>query len=133
LRIRADQFTGGIAALPDGGFLIAAQSLGDWYEIKAGGVMRVSADSIVTPVLCASSAYLRTRAEGRDLYLSGRAVTDALTDFPPSDLAVTPDGSIVLNYVTATPRFVCSPRPAARSASPLRWRPARSCPCSAAG
>jgi hypothetical protein len=58
--------------------------------------MRVSADSIVTPVLCASSAYLG-RA-GRDLYLSGRAVTDALTDFPPSDLAVTADGSIVLNY-----------------------------------
>jgi hypothetical protein len=96
LRIRADEFAGGIAALPDGGFLIAAQSLGDWYETKAGGVMRVSADSIVTPVLCASSAYLG-RA-GRDLYLSGRAVTDALTDFPPSDLAVTADGSIVLNY-----------------------------------
>jgi sugar lactone lactonase YvrE len=97
LRIRADEFTGGFAALPDGGFLIAAQSLEAGDESKAGGVMRVSADGIVTPVLCASSAY-QGRAEGRDLYLSGRAVSNALTDFPPSDLAVTADGSIVLNY-----------------------------------
>jgi hypothetical protein len=97
LRILADAFTGGIAALPDGGFMVAAHFLGDDYEAKTGGLMRVSADGVVTPVLCASSAF-PGRADGRDLYLSGRAVDDAFRDFLSSDLAVTADGNIVLSY-----------------------------------
>ena len=94
LRIYAEKFTGGIAALLDGGFLIAAESLGSYYFPKPGGLMRVSGDGVVTPVLCAFPG----RADGRDLYLSGRGVTDVFDDFPPSDLAVTAEGSIVLSY-----------------------------------
>ena len=41
--------------------------------------MRVSAAGAVTPVLCESGAYPH-RADGRDLYVSGRAVADAFTD-----------------------------------------------------
>jgi streptogramin lyase len=89
LRIPGEELTG-IAALPDGGFVLAAASLGGDSYPPSGGVMRVSADGIVTPILCASG-----RA---DPYLSGRAVSDTFTDFPPSDVAVTADGSIVLNY-----------------------------------
>jgi hypothetical protein len=94
LRILVDEFSGGIAALPDGGFLIAVGSLG---EVQAGGLMRVSAAGTAAPVLCASGAYPH-RADGRDLYLSGRAVTDAFTDDAPSDVAVTADGGILLSY-----------------------------------
>jgi hypothetical protein len=96
LRILTREFTG-IAPLPDGGFLIAAESRGVGYDPPPAALMRVSADGDVTPLLCTSSAYPR-RPDGRDLYLSGRAVTDAFADFPPSDLAVTADGSIVLSY-----------------------------------
>ena len=97
LRIPAEEFTGGIAPLPDGGFLIAAKSLDDDQEPDTAGMMRVSADGVVAAILCASSQG-PGRADGRDLYLSGRAVSDAFTDFPPLDLAVTADGSIVLSY-----------------------------------
>jgi hypothetical protein len=85
-RFPADQRSGKIAALPDGGFLIAANVLGDTYRLRAGGVMRVSAAGAVTPVLCESGAY-PYRADGRDLYASGRAVADAFTVDPPSSLA----------------------------------------------
>ena len=57
--------------------------------------MRVTADGVVTPILCASDAF---RADGRHLYPSGRPVTDAFEETPPSDLAVTVDGGIVLSY-----------------------------------
>jgi hypothetical protein len=96
-RFPADQRSGKIAALPDGGFLIAANVLGDTYRLRAGGVMRVSAAGAVTPVLCESGAY-PYRADGRDLYASGRAVADAFTVDPPSSLAVTADGGIVAGY-----------------------------------
>jgi hypothetical protein len=88
---------GGIAALPDGGFLIAPEELGSYYGFpKPGGLMHVSADGVVTPVLCASPAF--PGADGRYLYPSGRAVTDVVDDVPPADVAVTADGSIVLGY-----------------------------------
>lgn len=95
LRISAAASRGGIAALPDGGFLIAAQWLGSYYSYNAGGLMRVAADGVVTPILCASDAF---RADGRHLYPSGRPVTDAFDEIPPSDLAVTVDGGVVLSY-----------------------------------
>ena len=59
--------------------------------------MRVSAAGAVTPVLCESGA-IPYRGDGRDLYASGRAVADAFTVDPPSALAVTADGAIVLGY-----------------------------------
>lgn len=95
LRIAAKNFTGGIAALPDGGLLIAARSFRSYYSPTAGGLMRVTADGVVTPIVCASHAF---RADGRDLYPSGRAVTDVFDEIPPSDLALTVDGGVVLSY-----------------------------------
>ena len=94
LRVPSDGFSGAVAALPDGGFLIAAEYLDDDYDPETGGMLRVSADGVVTPVLCAGNT--GDRVDGRDLYVSGRAVTDAFAP-PPSDLAVTADGSIVLS------------------------------------
>jgi sugar lactone lactonase YvrE len=96
LRIYSEKFTGGIAALPDGGFLIAAEELGGYYRPKPGGLMRVSADGVITPMLCAGSEFWSP--DGRYVYPLGRAVTDVVDEFPPADLAVTADGSIVLGY-----------------------------------
>src|SRR5829696_84140 len=96
-RFPADARSGEIAALPDGGFLIAAYVLGDTYALRAGGVMHVSAAGAVTPVLCESGEYPH-RADGHDLYASGRGVADAFTVGPPSALAVTADGGVVLAY-----------------------------------
>jgi hypothetical protein len=96
LRIYSEVFTGGIAALADGGFLIAAEELGSYYRPKPGGLLRISADGVITPILCASREFWRL--DGRYVYPSGRAVTDVFDVFPPADLAVTTDGSIVLSY-----------------------------------
>ena len=96
LRIYSEAFTGGIAALPDGGFLIAAEALGSYYRPKPGGLLRISADGVITPILCASSDFPGT--DGRYLYPAGRAVSEVFDAFPPADLASTADGSIVLGY-----------------------------------
>jgi hypothetical protein len=105
LDILSDTFTGGIAALPDGGFLIAADSLG--YGYYNGGTMHVSGNGVVTGVLCASGAYPR-RADGRDLHVSGRAVTHAFAA-APTGVAVDADGSIILGYGDTTLYLLASP------------------------
>ena len=96
LRIHAQEFSGGIAALPDGGFLLAANTLGD-NSIRTGGVIRVSGAGAVTGLMCDSGAFPQ-RADGRDVYVSGRAVADAFTNLAPSDVAVTAEGGIIVSY-----------------------------------
>jgi hypothetical protein len=59
--------------------------------------MRVSAAGAISPVLCESGAY-PYRADGRDLYASGRAVGEAVSVDAPSTLAVTGDGGILVGY-----------------------------------
>jgi len=38
------------------------------------------------------------RPDGRDIYVAGRPVREAFTDFPASHVAVAPDGGVVLDY-----------------------------------
>jgi NHL repeat len=85
-----------IAAEPDGSFLITGASLGEDAGLVAGGVLRV-VGSIASPVLCAAGAD-PARPDGRDLYVAGRPVREAFTRFPASQVAVAPDGGVVLNY-----------------------------------
>ena len=110
LRIPIDRFSGGVAALPDGGFAFAADALGSDVFRSLGGVMRVSAAGVVRPVLCNSDAY-PARADGRDLYLTGRPLSEALSAIPRPDVAAAPDGTLVLSSVAEHPvlHMIASP------------------------